>query len=69
MDSCQVSEASQYHLCSTHLNLIFSNVKQDILRCHLSDVPQVCNVTQVEGGQSVKFSTEVLFSPEKFEIV
>ena len=30
---------------------------------------EVCNVTQVEGGQSVKYSTEVLFSPEKFEIV
>lgn len=34
---------------------------------HLSS--QISNVTLVDGGQSVKFSTEVIFSPEKYEIV
>jgi len=30
---------------------------------------EISNVTLVDGGQSVKFSTEVIFSPEKYEIV
>ena len=45
------------------------NLRLGPLSCDFSNAPQVCNVTQVEGGQSVKYSTEVLFSPERFEIV
>ena len=35
----------------------------------LSDVVQVVGVKQVEGGDPVKFSTEVFFTADRYEIV
>ena len=42
------------------------------LACSLSPSPtvlQVVGVKQVEGGDPVKFSTEVLFTADRYEIV
>lgn len=35
----------------------------------LSPCPQVTGVKQVDSGEPVKFSTEVLFTPDRYEIV